>query len=78
MRMSGQSHAPAALYPRGNDLRYPLDRRLGGPQSRSGHRDCRKILCLCRESNLDSRVVQSVDRHYTDLATRLLNAVLVP
>jgi hypothetical protein len=31
--VSGQRHAPAALYPR-----YPLYRRLGGPQSRSGHR----------------------------------------
>jgi len=36
--VSGQRHAPAALYPRGKDPRYPLDRRLGGPQSRSGHR----------------------------------------
>jgi hypothetical protein len=34
----GQRHALAALYPRGKDPRYPLDRRLGGPQSRSGHR----------------------------------------
>jgi hypothetical protein len=33
----GQHHAPAALYPRGKDPRYPLYRRLGGPQSRSGH-----------------------------------------
>jgi hypothetical protein len=36
--VSGQHHAPAALYPQGKDPRYPLDRRLGGPQSRSGHR----------------------------------------
>jgi hypothetical protein len=36
--VSGQLHAPAALYHRGKDLRYPLDRRLGGPQNRSGHR----------------------------------------
>jgi hypothetical protein len=36
--VSGQHHAPAALYPRGKDPRYPLDRRLGGPQSRSGRR----------------------------------------
>jgi hypothetical protein len=36
--VSGQHHAPAALYPRGKDPRYPLYRRLGGPQSRSGHR----------------------------------------
>jgi hypothetical protein len=38
MGVSGQRHAPAALYPRGKDPWYPLDRRLGGPQSRSGHR----------------------------------------
>jgi hypothetical protein len=31
--VSGQRHAPAALYPRGKE-----DRRLGGPQSRSGRR----------------------------------------
>jgi hypothetical protein len=36
--VSGQHHAPAALYPLGKGPRYPLDRRLGGPQSRSGHR----------------------------------------
>jgi hypothetical protein len=29
--VSGQRHAPAALYPRGKDPRYPLYRRLGGP-----------------------------------------------
>jgi hypothetical protein len=53
MGVSGQRHAPAALYPRGKDPRYPLDRRLGGPQSRSGRRDRRKILCPCRGSNPD-------------------------
>jgi hypothetical protein len=42
MGVSGQRHAPAALYPRGKDPRYPLDGRLGGPQSRSGHRGYRK------------------------------------
>jgi hypothetical protein len=36
MEMNGQLHAPAALPP-GKEHRYPLDRRLGGPQSRSGH-----------------------------------------
>jgi hypothetical protein len=35
MGMSGQLHAPAALLPRKN-IWYPLDRRLGGTQSRSG------------------------------------------
>jgi hypothetical protein len=38
MGVSGQRHAPAALYSQGKDPRYPLYRRLGGPQSRSGHR----------------------------------------
>jgi len=37
--VSGQRHVPAALYPRGKDPRYPLYRRLGEPQSRSGSRD---------------------------------------
>jgi hypothetical protein len=35
MEVSGQLHGPATL-PSGKKLRYPLDRRLGGPQSRSG------------------------------------------
>jgi hypothetical protein len=35
MEVSGQVHAAAALTP-GKEPRYPLDRRLGGPQSRSG------------------------------------------
>jgi hypothetical protein len=35
MQMSDQPHAPAALAA-GKSLRYPLDRRPGGPQSRSG------------------------------------------
>jgi hypothetical protein len=34
----GWAHAPAVLYPRGKDHPYPLYRRLGGPQSRSGRR----------------------------------------
>jgi hypothetical protein len=36
MGVSGQRHAPAALYPWGKDPRYPFDWRLGGPQSQSG------------------------------------------
>jgi hypothetical protein len=42
MRVSGQRHAPAELLPRGKDPRYPLYRRLGGPQSWSGLRGYRK------------------------------------
>jgi hypothetical protein len=35
MEVSGQLHAPDALLPRGKML-YPLDKRMGGPQSRFG------------------------------------------
>jgi hypothetical protein len=35
MEVSGQLYAPAAL-PQGKSPWYPLDRRLGGPQSRYG------------------------------------------
>jgi hypothetical protein len=36
MEVSSQLRALAALSPR-KEPRYPLDRRLGGPQSRCGH-----------------------------------------
>jgi hypothetical protein len=35
MEVSGQFNAPA-VYPQGKSPSYPLDRRLGGNQSRSG------------------------------------------
>jgi len=35
MKVNGQLHAPAYLQE--NRPQYPLDRRLSGPQSRSGH-----------------------------------------
>jgi hypothetical protein len=66
MGVSGQRHAPAALYPRRKDPRYPLYRKLRGPQSRSGQRIEEKILCPCRGLNPDRPVVQPVVRHYTD------------
>jgi hypothetical protein len=59
MKVSGQFHAPAALL-RGEQPRYPLDRRLGGPHSRSGRCEDEKNLLPLPESNLDSSVVQSV------------------
>jgi hypothetical protein len=63
---SDQRHVPAALYPRGKDQRYPLYRKLGGPQSWPGHRLEEKLFCLCLGLNFDHPVVQSVVRHYTD------------
>jgi hypothetical protein len=40
--VSCQCNASAALYPRGKDHRYPLDRWLGGPHNQSAHRGYRK------------------------------------
>jgi hypothetical protein len=38
------SFTPRPLYPRGENPRYPLDRRLGGPQGRSGRHGEVKII----------------------------------
>jgi len=57
--VGGQRHAPAALPPGKN--RYPLYRRLGGPQGRSG--GCGKSLT---PPGFDPWTVQSVASHYTD------------
>jgi hypothetical protein len=66
MGVSGQRHAPAELYPKGKDPRYLLDRRLGVPQSRSGHKLEEKFSCVCRGLNTDRPVVHFEDRHYID------------
>jgi hypothetical protein len=72
MGMSDHRHAPTAFYPLGKDPRYPLYRRLGGPQNWSGHKRLEeKSFRLCWESKLGRPVVQPVARHYTDWATRL-------
>jgi hypothetical protein len=71
MEVSSQLHAPAALPPRKETLVMnelcPLDRRLGGPQSRSGRGDEEKklevldkkphipqIRVILRSENMDS------------------------
>jgi hypothetical protein len=51
MGVSGQRHAPAALYPRGKDSRYPFDRKLVGPRAGLDAGARRNILCPCQESN---------------------------
>jgi hypothetical protein len=60
MEMSGHLDAPASL-PSGKDSRYPLDRRLVGPESRSGR--CGEKFALV--SNRIA-VVQPVACLYTD------------
>jgi hypothetical protein len=49
MDVSGQLHALAVLSP-GKGTRYSFDRRLSGPQSRSGRGGEGKKPCPCRES----------------------------
>jgi hypothetical protein len=68
MGVSGQRYAPAALYPRRKNPRYPWIGGWGwvGPLD-AGTR--RKILCPCRGSNLNRPIVQPVVRHYTAWAT---------
>ena len=58
-----QRHAPAALPP--GKTRYPLYKRVGGPQGRSGEE--RKISL---PPGIDPRTVQSVASHYTDYLVR--------
>jgi hypothetical protein len=43
------SFTPLSLYSRGKSPSYPLYRRLGGPQRRSGHCGVEKIFCPFRE-----------------------------
>jgi hypothetical protein len=57
MEVSGHLYVPAASLPE-KQSRYPLYMRLGGPQSRPGRYGKEKKLCLYRESNSDSLVVQ--------------------
>jgi hypothetical protein len=56
------------LYSRGRSLRYPLDRRLGGPQSRSGRCGEEKILDPTGTRTPTPLVVQPVVSRYTDYA----------
>jgi len=59
MSVGGQRHAPVALPP--GETRYPLYRKLGGTQGRSGR--VRKIL---PPPGFDSRTVQPVASRHTD------------
>jgi hypothetical protein len=63
LEVIGQLHAPAALPPR-KSPQYPLDRRLGGPQSWWR----RENSWPYRDSNSDSSVSQPVVSRYTDWA----------
>jgi len=59
MGVGGQRHAPVALPP--GKTRYPLYRRLGGPQSRSG-----RVWKISPLPGLDPRTAQPAASRYTD------------
>jgi hypothetical protein len=62
MEVSGQLHSPAAL-PLAKEPWYPLDRRLGESQSRSGR--CGEEKNLAPAGNRIP-AVQTIVRRYTD------------
>jgi len=53
MEVGGQGHAPAALPP--GKTRYPLHRRLGGPQDR-----CGRVRKISPTPGFDPRTVQPI------------------
>jgi hypothetical protein len=60
------SFTPRPLYPREERPRYPLDRRLGGPQSQSGH--CGEEEKFLTPAENRNHAVQHVARFYSDWA----------
>jgi hypothetical protein len=68
MEVSGQRHAPAASPP-GKEPRYPLYRRLGGPQSRSGRGGEEKNSQPL--PGLEPPIIQPVAQRYTTELSRL-------
>jgi hypothetical protein len=73
MEVSGQLHAPAALSP-GKSPWYPLDRRLGWPQSRSGRGDEEKNSQT--QPGHEPLIVQPVAQCCTTELSRLLVVII--
>jgi hypothetical protein len=67
------SFVPQPLYPQGKSPLYPLDRRLGGPQSRSGRRG--KVKNSQPLPGIVPSIIQPVAQPYTTELTRLLMEV---
>jgi hypothetical protein len=66
--MSDKLHAPA-LYPQGKSSWYPLDRKFGGPQSRSGRGGEEKNSQPLPEQ--ETPIIQPVAQRYTTEISRL-------
>jgi hypothetical protein len=67
MGVSGQRHALAALPP--GKTRYPLSRRLGWPQGRTG-----RVRKISPPPGFDPRTVQPVASRYTDCGLHIIYA----
>jgi hypothetical protein len=63
---------PGSFTPQGKILWYPLDRRQGGPRSRSGRGGEEKNSQPLLGSNPRAPIVQSVAQRYTTELSRLL------
>jgi hypothetical protein len=72
MEVSGQLET-LPFYPCKKSPRYPLERRLGEAQSRSGRYGKVKIISTYRDWNADPSVVQPTGSRYTDYATAAHN-----
>jgi hypothetical protein len=70
MGVGGQLHAPAALPP--GMTRYPLYRRLGGPQGRSG-----RLRKISPPPGFDPQTIQLVTSRYTDWVIPALDNIWV-
>jgi hypothetical protein len=66
----GVSVMPRLLCSSPGKTRYPLYRRQGGPQSRSG-----QVQKISPPPGFDPQTIQSVASHYTDYATRPMTGV---
>jgi hypothetical protein len=65
------SFTPLPLYPQGKNPKYPLHRRLGGPQNRSGLGGEEKNSWLLR--GLKPPIIQSVAQRFTAEISRLVS-----
>jgi hypothetical protein len=74
MEVSGQLHSPAAL-PTGKEPWYPLDRRLGGPQSRSEHGGEKKNSQPL--PGFEHPIIQPVAQSYDTELSRVLAIVII-
>jgi hypothetical protein len=74
MEVSGQLHAPTAL-PQGKEPLVSMDRRLGGPQSRSGRGGEQKNSQPL--PGLESPIIQPVAQRYTAELSRLIVVIVL-